>query len=1396
MKKRGVQILLLLLSSAFFQLMSTVEWHGDHTPHVHDENLDVLGKKITMGHIARISAVTKDVDVTFVDGDVSLKGNSSHATLYLRTTLNHAIRFHNIRDVDFEKLLIVAFGPGTVEFVMEDGGILSFGTADADPEDGVLFLQLMNVPFTDEYSDSLRSFQNNDGIGTIVFSRASDDQPDDVSVIIGANSILGFIGSEDNVQEQGRIVFSVANNNVGRFILDINDTGLVKIGGVATNELLGGKIQRQNIDFAMPAAGTATLLIESDIIGENASLLVLNQNQTLSEFLWDPFFNLDTRNEATDFIGTFSGKQYGFVLTSGGVLHIGQETYFDYVGLANNQVPTVLIPGTTEEETRQSIKERNPAAFIVDGSHNSIFTDRPALIVFDDHAALFFRSGIGADGSINGLSSEFPFSVSQANTSNGVGNYVLDVEGPLQTQGLSADTSQIEILSLFVQPTGGFLFADDTGDPIFPLRTFAFDSSSRNSTKDARKQLPYVHYNAAAFFVNNSFNIADSTLSHTDAIHTVIEDDHVNSQPTYVGGDTFAIDATYFLPLEPRPFIGLENSRFFLHTSAAITGMDIDIPTIVNSGVVDPNFSSMTFFNNGPEVDNGTGRSLILGTDVGANSVSNLTLINNQAFLNILQTSDFLNSIGEPLQQLTLTTAPNTPDIIRILGNTSIPSIQIISMDNGNIEMGLSSNPTHFTHFTTDELFIDGNYFSFRSNDGNSAIFTGLGAIFVDQNGILTADPSAVVDMEVPIIVSGNGQVNGPFNFTNNGTNGGGIEIGGLDLHNPNTRVIVPTGSSFSNLIVNWQAIIKDYSVFLPYQTGNVTLCQVPPVTEQNVSALPIISGTVDLLTIAGSRFGDAANLIVDGGLVRETIFQVGNGAAPVGTFILRNNGSLGLGAINQAIPGPVPTLGANGITIIADGSGLLDINQDMLITGRAVILKGPNFAAGDVLTISAPTPNEIRVKSGGILDLRSFDTVTDTIAFDGQIQLIFEPGSQLLTSNGAIDFKGNSLLLFEPSQQLESFFNAIPLGVINNGIAPFIVVDAALPHNPFDFLINYGAGLSNTNRFRVIIAGMGTINLRENSRSYIPNGAIVGIETMQVGDCEIPLTTIILNIFDNAQFQMAAQQATLLQGQGGVLQIGNTINREGHAVNFIVNMAGANAQFVIDELAMLGLGIGVVRPSTGKITPSQSLLDTLNNVGTIVIRLVDGTFDHSRIYPTNDLKSSILAINPDINMTFEKDIANTELEIRGGGNMVLIQPGTGALSPIVEDVSGPIGPRLTTALFASEPLQDLNTVDTGSGADVFNDIRTYDISDVVRVNAFGRANAGSVNDLNESVRLDAILDTNANGNGTIVRTEVTEIISDFGTAQERRTAAIDLGGVFVEFTTNPPTIFDPSLIQ
>jgi len=1396
MKKRGVKVLLLLLSSAFFQLMGTVEWHGAHTPHVQDENLEITGKKITLGHIARISAVTQDVDVTIVDGDVSLKGNSSHSTLYLRTTLNHAIRFHNVQEVDFEKLLIIAFGPGTVEFVMENGSTLEFGPAQADPGDGVLFLQLMNVPFTDEYTDSLRAFQNNDGIGTIVFSRASDDQPDDVSVVIGANSMLGFIGSEDNTQEQGHIVFSVANNNIGRFILDIKDKGLVKIGGVVTNELLGGKIEKQNIDFAVPAAGTATLLVESDIIGDNASLLVLNENQTLSEFLWDPFFNLDTRNETTDYIGTFNGAQYGFVLTSAGVVQIGEETYFDYVGLANNQTPTVIIPGTTEEETRQSIKERNPSAFIVDGSHNPIFADRSALIVFDDHAGLFFRSGVGADGSVNGPSSEFPFAVSQQNTLNGVGNYVLDVEGPLQTQGLSAQTSRIEILSLFVDPTGGFLFADNTGDPIFPLRTFSDDIGLRAVLKDARKLLPFVHYNAAAFLINNSFNIADSTLSHTDAIHTVIEDDHVNSESSYVGGETFAINATYDFPYSiPRPFIGLENSRFFLHTSAAITGMDINVPTIVNGGVLDPNFSNMTFFNNGPEIDNGTGRSLILGTNVGANSVSNLTLINNQAFLNIIQTKDFLDSMGEPIQQLELTTAPNTPDIIPILGNTSISSIHVISMDNGNIEMGIDPLTNHFLHTTTNELFINGNFFSFRSNNGNTAIFTGLGAIFVDQNGILRADPSAVVDMQVPIIVSGNGMVVGPFNFTNNGTNGGGIEIGGLDLRNPATRVIVPVGTSFSNLILNWQAIVKDYNAFSPYQSGSVTLCQVPPVTESNVSALPVISGSVDLLSIAGSRFGDAANLIIDGGLVRQTIFRTGNGAAPVGTFILRNNGSLGLGAINQSISDPTPTLGANGITIIADGSGLLDINQDMLITGRAVILKGPNFAQGDVLTISAPTANEIRVKSGGILDLRSFDDGS-TIAFDGQVQLIFEPGSQLLTSNGAIDFQGNSLLLFEPSQQISSFFNAIPLGAINNTLPPFQIADAALQHNAFDFLINYGNDLSNTDPFRVIIAGQGTINLRENSRSYIPNGAIVGIETIQQGDCEIPLTSITLNILDNAQFQLAAQQATILQGRGGVLQIGNTVNREGHLVNFNARMEGPNAQFVIDELAMFGLGVGVVRPSIGTITPSQSLLDTLNNVGEITINLVDGTFDHSRIYPTNDVKSSILAINPDINMTFQKDVTNPELEIRGGGNMVLIEPGTGALSPIVEGVSGPIGPRLTAELFASEPLQDLNTIDTGSGAQVFNDIRTYDVSNFVRVDAFGRANAGSVNDLNESVRLDAILNTDVNGNGTIVRTEVVNIISDFGTAQERRTAAIDLGGVFVQFTTNPPTIFNPSLIQ
>jgi len=1376
---------LLLLSSAYFHVAdAVVHWNGSDTPDVIDSDVKIKGDSISL-HSAKISAVNRDV-VVFLDEKVRIHGGSS-STLYLNAEGGRTITFELSHNLALQDLTVIQYGNGTVQFVFDDG--VKLVLKQGEQSRGTQWWIVMSDGGTE--------------IPTLSFVRASNDQDENNFVIIREKSLISFLGDETNTVERGLIRFDPTNMGTGRFVLEIYDKGAFLVEAATTTQTYAYKIKSSDIDRTTPAAGTPMLSIVNSMPEVSSSLLVLNYNDTLFDLLFDPFFNLNTRDPMTNYVGEFDGIQYGFVLGVASETLIGDNSYLDYVALTLNQDPKVHTPGASPDPMRSMIKQRNASALFVDDSHNPEFADRPATIFFGDRAALELRSGVANDESVAELDSDLPFTVLPEDVSQGAGNWVLDIEGRLAVQGLSADTNKIEVLSLFVEPTGGHLLTTDTGNPIFPLRTFVIDPISQE----------FAQYNKGAIYVNGVLDLQEATLEHTVMLNTDGDSD-VCTGPTLVGGETFQLsplvdeygfgeeleEFSELLLLDPaeRPQILFENSVFNIHTDVAVTGVDLVVPnSVTDGGLSENNVSRFVFFNNGPEVDNGTGRQLTLGTLVGSLAIDNSTVISRDAHLDVIQKHDFSVS-NETLHELILTTDANTTEIVPVVGNTAKKSIQTIVLGgNSNISIGTNADSTGFINDTHPLLLVDSNYFSFQSEGGSTGDpsetgVTGQGGIFVDLNGTFRLSPNVIASFGVTITKTRNGQIDilknqaffAPFT---------GISTGDVNLAENN--ILVGPGENLSEYTFNWIDAKKDFTVFTPYEVGDITMCDCPPVTEANVTDLPTILGTpdmpttIDQLQIQGSRIGDPAMIMFDGALVREVIFNVGAcpAEAPVAIFVLQNDARVGLSSADQNVASNAATimLGVNGVEIIANGNGTLYINEDIFVNNVCSILKGPGFAEGDKLTITSVVPREIRVKPTAVLDFRSFTDPLDFIEFSGDIRLVMEPGSMLLMGGERVQFTDNAQVIFEPSQVIFSDIASIPFGAIDNTLSPTAIVDASEPHNALAALTNFGLGLQNTNPYRVRIIGTGTIAFNGDSQAFLPNGAIVGIETFLLGECEIDTTNIEILIEQAAAFHIGRLDPI----EGGVFQVGNVVdNGQTHNVSFTLTLDGTDAVFELGSLGVLGFGIGAVRPplvnNSVMIVPQRSLMDTLFNVEQITFDNIRGNLDISRIYASDDPRSSLLSINSDPSITYTAIYAHPEDDDQeslreqgfatyGGGNMAKIDSGEGAIAPVVQELDGQTEqPRLEVGIVASTLLQEIQPEITGDGNVFFEEMKTDDATANDHDNQFGRVN---VADGEESFRSEGSPDrVGAVIVDTIVRDDVFDVSGPLDADANREQAKED----------------------
>jgi hypothetical protein len=1371
-------------------------WNGVTTPaNVINQNLIIDGSvgpiQLVNGQTV-VQASTQAVNVTISSNPIVTGLTGAAPVLLLQAQNGNAINvalngsgqnltFQGL--VSTTPLLIIANTDGMtgsrINFMISDGNVLTLEPNTAGTL-GVEFYVWMATPAAE--------------VPTVVFERATNGG-NPVEISIGNLCVISYLSSQDYSLttapvQQGRILFDPQNTGTGRMVVDITNGGAFVIQGHSTSGVTNPTAMTYaNVNRAISAG----LLATCEIAGTApCNLLVMNSNATLFALESDPF------NDQA--VVPYTGKRLGFVLGGAGSLTVDANNYFDYVGLYQVSLDptTTAVAGFPGVNPSSLLKARNPSAFFVDAVSSQYGFVSTAQISLGNVAGLYFRSGVDRLGNANtNLADPNVFTITPPHESYGAGELVFDVEGPLDVQGSGITTSKIEVLSLQVTVTGGPLQPGGS-QTSFPLRTFAVDNYG-----------VFRQYNKAAMLINDQVSLIDVSLDHTDALHKVFQDNSAQSEPTYIGGEKWHI---YHIK---RPAFQFINANLNVFSNIAFTGLDLVVPNGVTA--LDQSFnntSSFIFYYSGYVVEDGTGRMMILGTQIGSTAYDGCTIVSRATDLDIMQTMTAQGTT--PTETLLLEVGTNTPQI----NNKIVPPITN-QYGIHTIYLGNSSNITigNITPFTPgvealSVLDIEGNYFSFTSQGGTPAIpalsaVTGEGGIFVDSNGTITIGSNYRASIAAMVVKSGNAVINLPETqvFFDAQV---GITDWRLDLST--TTTLINATSVIADYTINWLATKKNYAGgYVPYELGSVNIAASPAVTVANITSLPTIVGDVDQLQIQGSRIGDQVAILIDGGWVRELVFErVGSysAQAAVGLIVLQDDGRVGLGTAERNIDSieAEVVMGVNGVTIVGNGNGQVDLNSNIIVNNICAVLKGP-YSNGNILRFRSEVPQEFRIKSGATFDLSQF-VAGDVIEFTGAITMVFEPGSRCVTGGATIRFGDNVVVLAEPNSNPNELFDMINEYLpYNNALSLVTTTSITVPHNELAPLVGAG-GVTNTDPFRVRFAGTGTYEFFDKSSFFIPRYAFVGIETLHevVGTATINVPQTNLRFLLSGDSSVVLGDSRDVYTPGGSLQIGNTqdFSTYGHSITFTLDLEGPNALFSIDSQGFLGLNAGIV--GKGSFVPNTWLVDLLFNTSQVIMNVNAGVFDHSRTFSGDSTQASLMAIGNNTSYTlnlpsespYEQTSNNSSSflalngvghsNITGGGNIALIlttssglavyHPVVRAATPFQSDTLGNVSAVLESGMLASLAMITTPTASNLSALTLFNTIRVQEITGTTASQSL--ATAAYTSDEANSVR--RTITAGFVNNATMGRDIVYDISNALeGLQEDRINQAAQVGAVSVE---------------
>lgn len=406
-------------------------------------------------------------------------------------------------------------------------------------------------------------------------------------------------------------------------------------------------------------------------------------------------------------------------------------------------------------------------------------------------------------------------------------------------------------------------------------------------------------------------------------------------------------------------------------------------------------------------------------------------------------------------------------------------------------------------------------------------------------------------------------------------------------------------------------------------------------------------------------------------------------------------NGRVGLGTRhwNELSNSAWNLLGKDYVTICPLGDGTVDVNNNLLVVDRQALIATEKFGNPEEegfdahrLTFYAEMPYEIRVPAYGELDLSSFGqgAVRQEIAFGGKVKLIFEEGATLrLPDNPSaaglvLYFNDQSQLIFEGSTQGSTF----------------------IPYTDAKNNTYVGNNTAPAARDRIKIIGQGQIWLNKDAKMQVNGNTFVGVET----DSLTKTTALTVSIQRQGSWYIGDENVA-----GGAFQVGNPTDLGlDHSITFSLVLNGPRALMHIDREGFLGLAAGVINKygnpngsvaaladnpvTVDGVVQTESVtvggrtytvpaftpdidpwngewqVQALNNVGNVVINLVQGTFSHNNIYNGASSQASLMAIGPAT--TYELGLNGSDYtEVRGGGNIMWVPVTATADLPIFVNI-------------------------------------------------------------------------------------------------------------------------------
>lgn len=206
----------------------------------------------------------------------------------------------------------------------------------------------------------------------------------------------------------------------------------------------------------------------------------------------------------------------------------------------------------------------------------------------------------------------------------------------------------------------------------------------------------------------------------------------------------------------------------------------------------------------------------------------------------------------------------------------------------------------------------------------------------------------------------------------------------------------------------------------------------------------------------------------------------------------------------------------------------------------------------------------------------------------------------------------------------------------------------------------------------KMVISGVHTIDLLDNSSMTILDKALVAIETTH--DDGVTATEVTINLKDSARLEIGTQ-ATL----GGGLQIGNPYgkanllfdpSRVDDTIKFTLLVDGPEAVVQIGKQGYLGFGVGVDGNNTD--VSNYWGLSSLTNVDSVTLDFQQGRFEHNQISSSLEERGSLLALGASNQYALA---LNPETFVISGGANLATMTEANRIHPTVQDTAGVIDP-------------------------------------------------------------------------------------------------------------------------